>query len=268
MDVKKWILGLTSALYFSSNFVTEDVGVVSVAQAAKPYTKVPTAEKKSIIGLTNKARRRVAKVKQPPATKMMRVTWDRSLEKDLKNFIANTQHAWFFWKNQTESRYNAHNLMAFEPFKSKYGDSLGFFIHDGCQSSPTAIRRIFYYRTVNQQKCFNYAKCENSFIPRPGSINTYQSCNAYPIILKSNMKCSWFWQYYPRVINDNVKSIACALLGYKGPNAAGGYRPNHFICYYRKVVPTNEAQIDVPYTAGKACSECPPDTKCHQRLCV
>lgn len=260
-------LGLSHLAQSSSESVLDDARDL---RGVEPFVDVPRYEIKSILAYTNNARRRTQGNAQPPASKMRMVTWNYELQQDLKNFVANTDQSWFFSKNQTGSRYNLENITAFEPFKSKYGENISFFIHDSCQSSPVAIRRIFYYRAYAQRDCFNYSACTDFVTERKGSINGYMSCNRYPYPdkLLSSTHCSWFWQYYPMIVNDNVKEIACALLGFQGPDAAGTGQLNHFMCYYTKIDAAKKQTTEIPYTAGPACSECPPSSKCVNRLCV
>jgi len=243
------------------NLKTWMLGFLGVQQAAAVYTTVSPQEAQSTVNLINSARRSV----NPAAAAMPQVIWDFKLQAALDNFTLHVNPAWWFDKNQTVARYNGEVLMQFEPFKTQFPGH-GFMTHDGCMNNPKAITKNFAER-IRQKDCFDYYKCPTTVIPHIGYINNYFDCNRYPYPAKlvSGTPCSWFWQYYPMIVNDNVKTMACLLTGHPGPNADGKDHVNHLFCYYGNV----KKQItEQPYVAGPSCSACLPTTKCKEKLCL
>ncbi len=246
----KWMLGFLSA---------------GVASAVAGYTKISRKEVNQVTGIINDVRRTESAL-QPPAAAMMKVSWNYGLEQSLNAFIKDTPPAWLWEKNQTAidagARYNFEALMKMDPFVSKF-PGYDFLFHDGCMNGPEVLRRGMIFRLKTQAHCFNYTACSDTVGKHPGTINTYTSC-AQPLVKESNVPCAWSWQYYPKALNENMKSVACILTGTPGANEAG-YRPNHYMCYYG---PATLQTSEKPYKEGAACSECPPSTKCQEKLCV
>lgn len=241
---------------FAAFNVTESV-------KAKPYTKIPDSEIKSIVGMTNYARSHV----KVPAAKMHQVHWNEELHSVLDQAVEQIDPSWWFSTNQTKARYNGQVLMDYEPFKSQF-PGWDFLIHDGCQSSAVGLRRIFQYRALSQRPYFNYENCnETGFTPNKGYINSYMSCNAHDYPTVSNMPYSWVWQYMPKLLLENTTEIACMLTGRPGPNADGKAHPNHFFCYRNNATPQiNEQPYKATAKGEQAGAECPRKVK--NRLCV
>lgn len=233
-----------------------------------PYTEMGQKQINSLVNMVNSARRNV-KVK---AYAMPQVTWDYRLESALKQAVKDMDTEWWFGSNSLPTaRYNSQLLMRHEPFNTTF-PGYDFMIHDGCQSISTGVSRIFWMRAINQAKFFKYNLCADTVQPSNwGYINSYFSCagiNRTVTPLVSNEPWSWMWQYYPKIVNDDMDKFACMLLGSPGPNAAGGHRPNHFFCYWGNK--SGPQVTEKPYVAVKPGQEpgdgCPG--KVSRRLCV
>lgn len=238
------LLGMQKAAEINDT-ATSDLEVASRSLRGVRYTFIPDSEIHNIVGMVNKARSNV----KVPAYAMPKVHWNYDLQAALKRAVAHTDPDWWFQKNQTKARYNGQVLMDYAPFNTSF-PGYDFFIHDGCQSDSRALSRIFQMRALNQAKFFNYNMCSNVVLPSKGYINSYFSCADIPNKnnLVSNKAWSWVWQYYPKIVNDDVEDFACMLLGHQGPNAAGGYRPNHFFCYWGKK--SHPQTSEKPYIAA------------------
>lgn len=240
------------------------LGVAAIHESRRMdsgYFDIPQSEVNDLVNILNSARAHV----RVPAVRMRKVGWNYEMASDLQQAVQTIDPSWWFDKNQSVARFNAEVLMRYEPFKSKY-PGWDFLIHDGCQSSPVGVRRIFMYRAIHQKPYFNYNNCNaTGFTPHAGYINSYLSCVTHPYPMVSNKPYSWVWQYMPKLLLENTTEIACMLVGQSGPNAAGGYRPNHFFCYRNNATPQINEQ---PYKAGKSMSECPKGTRGVKRLCV
>jgi len=264
MNLKKLILGILGL----------QVSVNGTTLASKknngdaPYTYISNGEIKRLVGMVNYARTHV----KVGAYAMPRVTWNYDLEKDLKIAVKTMDPDWWFGGDHApDARYSSQWLMRYAPFNTSYPD-YDFMIHDGCQSMEGGVARIFWMRAINQAKFFKYNLCADTVQPSNwGYINSYFSCagiNRNVTKLVSNEPWSWMWQYYPKIVNDDMEDFACMLLGKSGPNAAGGNRPNHFFCYWGK---KSHAQTsEKPYVAikdgQKAGDGCPG--KVVKNLCV
>lgn len=228
------------------------LGNSDARKLAAPYTTIPSSEIKSIVGMVNKARSNV----KVGAYAMPHVTWDYSLETALKQAVKDIDTEWWFGSdNEPFARYNSQMLMRYAPFNTSF-PNYDFMIHDGCQSISTGLTRIFNMRAINQAKFFKYNLCsDTNTVPAGtwGYINSYFSCagiNKNTTKLVSNKPWSWMWQYYPKIVNDDMETFACMLLGSSGPNAAGGSRPNHFFCYWGN---KSHPQVgEKPYVAVQA----------------
>lgn len=231
------------------------------------YTDIGESQIKRLVSMVNSARSNV----KVQAYAMPKVEWNYNLEADLKKAVKTMSPSWWFATNHSEARYNSQLLMRYEPFNTSYHD-YDFMMHDGCQSTSNGVSRIFWMRAINQAKFFKYHMCADTVQPSNwGYINSYFSCagiNRNVTKLVSNEPWSWMWQYYPKIVNDDMDNFACMLLGRSGPNAAGGHRPNHFFCYWGR---KSHAQVsEKPYIAiedgQKAGDGCPG--KVVNKLCI
>lgn len=242
--------------------------VAAEDKSTTAFTEINQKEINSLISMVNTARSKVV----VSAYAMPKVTWNYNLAKDLQEAVKNMPTDWWFGgEHQPEARYNSQLLMRYAPFNTSY-PNYDFMIHDGCQSTNNGVSRIFWMRAISQAKFFKYQSCSDTVINRNwGYINSYFSCAGIDrnnTKLVSNESWSWMWQYYPKIVNDDMEDFACMLLGHSGPNAAGGSRPNHFFCYWGH---KSHSQVsEKPYTAIKNDEQpgegCPG--KVIKRLCV
>jgi len=247
MSIMKWVVGLLGM------------------QVSGLDTTISAQEANKIIDIINAARRDV----EPRPTAMMKVEWDYPLQDALDKYANLINKKWFFEKNQNWSRYNGEALMRMAPFNTSF---VGYdhFIHDGCQSSADGVSKIVYDRAVMQRHCFNYNVCNDSAPINPkGTINGYESCNNIPSALSSQHPCSWWWQYYPMIVYENVTKLACVMTGVPTPSNPNKLRDDSFFCYYSKAAAQTTAKPYRKVSAGHAvCSECPPKSQCKKLLCV
>ncbi len=223
------------------------------------FYNLPTVESNLIVNTINQARTNVA----TPALAMHKVAWNHTLQADIEAFVQLTPKDWWFSRSDTGLKFNGFDLMNQPFFKNKYPD-WDFLIHDGCQSTITGVSNIVKMRALKQKHCFKYSHCNpNGFMSDYSHVNNYASCSAANYPLKSNLPCSWSWQYYPALILEDTTQIAGALLSQPGPNAAGGNRPNHFFFYRNNAKLQSNEQ---PYRAGKSGKGCPG--KIVNKLCV
>lgn len=233
----QWKVLLTSLL--ASNVLSAS------RKDAVPYTTIPGHEIQSMVNMVNTARSNV----KVNAYAMPHVTWDYTLEIALKKAVKDIEPNWWFSMNQSKARYNSQVLMDYAPFNTSF-PNYDFMIHDGCQSSANAVSKIFWMRAVNQAKFFKYNLCSNTVLPTWGYINSYFSCAGIDLNktkLVSNVPWAWMWQYYPKIVNDDMEKFACMLLGAPGPNADGLSHLNHFFCYWGKK--SHPQTSEKPYVA-------------------
>lgn len=242
------------------------VQIASEANAA-PYTNIPQAEINAIVGMVNHARSNVV----VPAYAMPKVTWNYALQADLQQAVKTLDPNWWFGgDSEPIARYNSQLLMRQAPFNTSYPD-YDFMIHDGCRNAPNALDIIFRMRAINQARFFKYKLCSDTVQPASGYINSYFSCSGIDrnkTQLVSGAPWAWMWQYYPKIVNDDMDNFACMLLGAPGPNADGKNHLNHFFCYWGKK--SHPQTSEKPYVAikpgQKAGDGCPG--KVVNRLCV
>lgn len=238
MTLKGLVLGImgTHALANSSSMYTfhdQTFPEPDTTSLPSPFTDIGPGEIDKLINIVNHARSQV-KVR---AFAMPKVSWDYALQTQLNQAVLDIDTEWWFSKTQNKSRYNGQVLMDYAPFNKAF-PNYDLFMDDGCESISNGISKVFWMRAVNQAKFFNYKKCTDTLQhSKWGYVNNYFSCsgiNRNVTLLVSNKPWSWMWQYYPKMVNDDVDKIACMLLGRGGPNIDGGYRPNHFFCYWGK----------------------------------
>ena len=267
------VLGLQASVRSNSTLrvevIDEEVWPESDARdLAAPYTDVGQGEINSVVSMVNYARSHV----KVPAYAMPRVSWDYQLEAALKQAVKDIDTDWWFGSdNQPTARYNSQLLLRYAPFNTSF-PGYDFMIHDGCRNAANALQIIFRMRAINQARFFKYNLCSDTIQPNNwGYINSYFSCagiNRTVTPLVSGEPWSWMWQYYPKIVNDDMDKFACMLLGSPGPNADGKNHPNHFFCYWGK---KSHAQTsEKPYVAvepgQKAGDGCPG--KVVKKLCI
>ena len=254
MNVKKILVGL--------------LGVQALTDTrAAPYTAISQSEINSIVRMVNHARSNV----KVPAYAMPKVTWNHALQADLEQAVRDIDTEWWFGsESEPVARYNSQLLMRQAPFNVSYPD-YDFMMHDGCRNAANALQIIFHMRAINQAKFFKYSSCSDTLQPTWGYINSYFSCAGIDknvTKLVSNVPWAWMWQYYPKIVNDDMDDFACMLLGSPGPNADGKPHTNHFFCYWGKK--SHPQTSEKPYVAAhpgqKPGAGCPG--KVVNRLCV
>lgn len=233
MNIKRMLLGLLGLQYSVQSEGLESARELKGVALPPPYTKMPSTQITSVVNMVNTARSKV-KVR---AYAMPHVSWDYSLEASLKQAVIHTNKSWWFGGDYAPAvRYNSQMLMKQPPFNTAF-PGYDFMLHDGCSSTTNAVSKIFWMRAINQAKFFKYSSCSDdvNFQPNWGYINSYFSCadiDRNKTKLVSNVPWAWMWQYYPKIVNDDMDKFACMLLGNNGPNADGKPHTNHFFCYW------------------------------------
>lgn len=268
MNLKGFLFGLLGLQALAKGQELPESNNKTQQGSSSLYTEIGEPQIKRLVSMVNSARSNV----RVQAYAMPKVTWNYQLENDLKIAVKTMpEDFWFGGQHAPGARYASQWLMRYAPFNTSYPD-YDFMMHDGCQSTQNGVSRIFWMRAINQAKFFKYHMCADTVQPSNwGYINSYFSCagiNRNVTKLVSNEPWSWMWQYYPKIVNDDMDNFACMLLGRSGPNAAGGNRPNHFFCYWGHK--SHPQTTEKPYVAikdgQKAGDGCPG--KAVNRLCV
>ena len=209
-------------------------------------SNIPDSEKRAIVNQLNKARRDDS----VHAAGMPIMSWDNALESALLKYKADNSGG--------AIAYNGWSLLnepAFKAFKDKGYIPL---YHDTCKSAKD-VAGIFAFRN-KQARCFDLSKCSTT------TFNNYASCFKNPIPPKIN--CNWSWQYYPKFIDDQQRTIACVSTGIRGTYAPAKQNDS-FWCYGKNTRKDSWPQKDLPFTEGDNCTKCPDDLPvCVNKLCT
>lgn len=198
------------------------------------------------------------------ASDMHLVHYDFETQKQLDAIIRNKGASWLFG-NYTgplpDFGVIIQNINGYY-ISTQLGMSPDFGIgwHDTCNSlGPDCIIKNFKFRIAQSTKnCIRYSLCDDS----PDSYNRYRSCETNLPWRGSGHPCSYAWVYLPPMLTASITKIACAVLdvpGWKPPNR----QLNSYWCYTNGVTPNSEQ----PYKIGPPCGDCPPKSKCINRLC-
>ena len=168
----------------------------------------------------------------------------RDYEMEQKIFDYNHNPLWYYNKSQDYKTYNHIN----GKYRRWNGDHLMNYMNESDweflirDRTSRSIKYIIWYR-LKQRKCFNWNKCNKT------EYTDYLSCKRRgtfkPIPYK---RCSWSYMYYPKLMEKDLKSIACVLLGAPPENDKEGFhlenKKRSFFCYSNKINRTNDYPFD------------------------
>ena len=153
--------------------------------------------------------------------------------------------SWFYESGNlsyTILRFNRTNNLK-GSFLNKYINNTDFdyLFRDTYKNS---VSKIFQFR-ANQRKFFNYKLCSKT------SFDYYSSCVNNPKkMLRNSKPSSWYYAYYPGLINENLKWIFCLKLNTQGkytPEKLKNIQYKSFWCYKNIFNRTS----DYPFNSGK-----------------
>ena len=165
---------------------------------------------------------------------------NKTLEAQIYNY--NHDVNWYYEQGSVYSTYNYAN----GKYLKKNGDHItdymnltdyNFLFRDRTNRN---IKYIMSFRR-RQRKCFDFKKCNKT------NFLGYTSCLINPASNKPYRKCSWAWQYYPKIIERSLTEIACVKLGKPPPNNDPNFNRENkkgaFFCY-GKYNSTNDYPFD------------------------
>ncbi len=199
-------------------------------QSVKPV-QIKQSEKNKIVGLLNNVYNNLLLPGEPREP----VLWNYSAEADLRLFIKVRGSNWFF---DADTQPYLDFKVRFKMFRigetpEFAGRNVSYIFHDTSNDRHHNVYKILRHRAVSQRHCFDYTNCDTT------QFTNYQSCMRYPIIRAPSLPCSWSWHYYPQMVNQNLKSVACAMLNRPGPYTPNG-QANSFVCIGETKDPVND----------------------------
>lgn len=171
-----------------------------------------------------------------------KITYDLALEQRIKNYSIDPY--WYYNTSQDYKTYNHIN----GKYRRLNGDHLMNYMNETNYEflmrdrTNRSIKYIVWFR-LNQRKCFNWNKCSKT------EYTDYLSCKRMGTFKPvPYTRCSWAYAYMPKLMEKDLKSIACVLLGKPPDNNKEGFhlenKKRSFFCYSNKVNKTNDNPFD------------------------